>query len=65
MTSTEHVRQKTRLTCTKCGSQDLCYEESETYCRRCGLVLQGVPGTEHYDYGYIIGGKRLLYINDG
>ncbi|MBP5784225.1 MAG: hypothetical protein J6W16_01400 [Methanobrevibacter sp.] len=46
------------LRCTNCGSQDLCYLEDETYCRKCGLVLQGVPSIDHYIFGYIIGGKR-------
>ena len=49
---------KQPIRCTNCGSQDLCYLEYETYCRECGLVLQGVPSIDHYDCGYIIGGKR-------
>lgn len=60
MTSTNETN-KRRLFCPHCGSQNLCYLEDETYCRECGLVLQGVPSADHYEYGYIIGGKRLTY----
>ena len=63
MTSTNNVKKKP-LTCI-CGSQDLCYEDDETYCRECGLVLQGVPSVDRYIYGYIISGKRLMYIGEG
>ncbi len=52
---------KKRISCPKCGSTNLALEEHETYCRECGLVIQGVPGIQHYPYGYIIGGKRLMY----
>ena len=54
---------KQPLRCTNCGSHDICYLEDETYCRNCGLVLQGVPSINHYDYGYIIGGKRITSIS--
>ena len=60
MTSTNETN-KRRLFCPHCGSQNLCYLEDETYCKECGLVLQGVPSADHYEYGYIIGGKRLTY----
>ena len=52
------------LVCPFCGSQNLCLDDDETYCRECGLVVQGVPSVEHYIYGYIIGGKRLMYLSD-
>lgn len=56
---------KTRsLYCPHCGGHDLCYLEDETYCRECGLVLQGVPSVDKYVYGYIVGGKRLSYIHE-
>lgn len=54
---------KIRISCTLCGSTNLCFEENETYCRKCGLVIQGVPSVDHYPHGYIIGNKRLMYIN--
>ena len=60
MTSTKNKKQA--LKCPQCGSRNLCYEEHETSCRECGLVLQGVPSIDHYVYGYIVGGKRLMYI---
>ena len=56
-------RKKIRISCTMCGSTSLCFEEDETYCRKCGLVLQGVPSVDRYPHGYIIGNKRLMYIN--
>lgn len=52
---------KKRISCPKCGSTNLAMEEDETYCRKCGLVIQGVPSIEKYPYGYIVGGKRQLY----
>ena len=55
-------RKKTRISCTLCGSTNLCFEEDETYCRKCGLVIQGVPSVDRYPHGYIIGNKRLMYI---
>lgn len=54
-------KNKRRISCPCCGSTNLCLLEDETYCRECGLVLQGVPSIDHYEYGYIIGGKRQLY----
>jgi len=62
MTSTKQEKRRSILRCTQCGSQNLCYLDDETYCKECGLVLQGVPSVEHYEYGYIIGGKRLMHI---
>ena len=55
---------KTTLRCPLCGGHELCYLEDETYCKNCGLVLQGVPSIDHYHYGYIVGGKRLMYIHE-
>ena len=55
-------KKKTRISCTLCGSTNLCFEEDETYCRKCGLVIQGVPSVDRYPHGYIIGNKRLMYI---
>ena len=64
MTSTNKKTIKTRLKCPNCGSQNICLLEDETFCRECGLVLQGVPSIDHYVYGYIVGGKRLMYIKE-
>lgn len=50
---------KKPLRCPNCGSHSLHYLEDETYCRKCGLVVQGVPSMDHYPYGYIVGGKRM------
>jgi len=47
------------LRCPHCGSLSLNYTEDETYCRKCGLVVQGVPSVDHYPFGYIVGGKRM------
>lgn len=58
------IKKKRSLYCPHCGGHDLCYLEDETYCRECGLVLQGVPSVDKYVYGYIIGGKRLSYIHE-
>ena len=55
------TNKKRRISCPCCGSTNLCLLEDETYCRECGLVLQGVPSIDHYEHGYIIGGKRQLY----
>ena len=63
MTSTS--MKKRRISCPCCGSTNLCLLEHETYCRECGLVLQGVPSVNHYIYGYIIGGKRQMYTDKG
>lgn len=61
MASTNSKKQ--RIRCPICGSDNLCFLEYETICRECGLVLQGVPSVDHYPYGYIVGGKRLMYID--
>lgn len=62
---TSITKKKRRISCPCCGSTNLCLLEDETYCRECGLVLQGVPSVNHYIYGYIIGGKRQMYTDKG